>query len=81
MSTVTLQEAQSHLSELIERLEPVEGLTITKDDRPVARLLLIPYTELPRPVLGRCQGMLTIQSEDDSTSLTFLSTCSEALAR
>jgi prevent-host-death family protein len=65
MSTVTLQEAQSHLSELIEKLAPGEGVTITKDDRPVARLVIVPFTEVPRPVLGRCQGMLTVLAEDD----------------
>jgi prevent-host-death family protein len=51
MSTVTLQEAQSHLSELIEKLAPGEGVIITKADRPVARLVMVPYTETPRPVL------------------------------
>ncbi len=65
MGTVTLQEAQSHLSELIEKLAPGEGVTITKDDRPVARLVMVPFTEAPRPVLGRCEGMLTILAEDD----------------
>ncbi len=65
MSQVTLQEAQSHLSELIEKLAPGEGVTITKDDRPVARLVMVPLTETPRPIPGRCQGMLTILAEDD----------------
>ncbi len=65
MSQVTLQEAQSHLSELIEKLAPGEGMTITKDDRPIARLMLIPFTDTPRPIPGRCQGMLTILAEDD----------------
>jgi hypothetical protein len=54
MTQVTLQAAQSHLSELIERLTPGEGVTITKDDRPVARLVFISLTETPRPVPGRC---------------------------
>ncbi len=44
MNTVTLQEAQSHLSELIEKLVPGEGVTITKDNRPVARLVMVPST-------------------------------------
>ena len=65
MGTVTLQEAQSQLPELIDKLAPGEGVTITKDNRPVARLVLVPFTEAPRPVLGRCQGMLTILAEDD----------------
>jgi prevent-host-death family protein len=38
MSTVTLEEAQAHLSELIDRLQPGETLVITRHEKPVARL-------------------------------------------
>ncbi len=37
MSTITLQEAQSTLAELVHRLAPGEGVTITENDRPVAQ--------------------------------------------
>jgi antitoxin (DNA-binding transcriptional repressor) of toxin-antitoxin stability system len=39
MSTVTLEEAQSHLAQLIEQLQPGEEILITRDQKPVARLI------------------------------------------
>ena len=38
MPTVTIEEAQSTLSELIHRLTPGEEVVITENDQPVARL-------------------------------------------
>ncbi len=39
MSSVTLEEAQSHLAQLIEQLQPGEEIVITRDRKPVARLI------------------------------------------
>jgi len=39
MPTVTLEEAQAHLTELIEQLHPGEEIVITRDQKPVARLV------------------------------------------
>ena len=39
MATVTIQEAQARLSDLIHRLSPGEEVVITENDQPVARLL------------------------------------------
>ena len=36
MSSVTLEEAQAYLPQLIERLRPGEEIVITRDDKPVA---------------------------------------------
>ena len=36
---ITVEEAQSHLPELIGRLAPGEEILITQDQRPVARLV------------------------------------------
>ena len=51
MSTITLQEAQANLAELVHRLAPGEGVTITENERPVARLIvpLVGPTRPPRP--------------------------------
>jgi antitoxin (DNA-binding transcriptional repressor) of toxin-antitoxin stability system len=38
MTTVSIQEAQARLSELIHQLTPGEEMVITEDDRPVARV-------------------------------------------
>ncbi len=64
MQTITLEEAQSHLAEIIEKLPPGGEVVITRDDRPVAKLSGAP-AEAPRPIPGRGRGMLTILSEDD----------------
>jgi antitoxin (DNA-binding transcriptional repressor) of toxin-antitoxin stability system len=39
MSTVTVEEAQTKLSELIEGLTPGEEIVITRNERPIARLI------------------------------------------
>lgn len=45
MTTVTLQQAQSTLSELIHRLSPGDEVVITENDRPVARLVPTPEVQ------------------------------------
>lgn len=38
MATVTLQEAQSRLPEIIQQLSPGDELVITENNRPIAKL-------------------------------------------
>jgi antitoxin (DNA-binding transcriptional repressor) of toxin-antitoxin stability system len=38
MSTVTVEEAQAHLPELLERLQPGEEMTITDHGQPLAQV-------------------------------------------
>jgi antitoxin (DNA-binding transcriptional repressor) of toxin-antitoxin stability system len=64
MMTITIEEAQARLPQLIDQLAPGEELVITRDSRPIAQLVGLP-AEMPRPIPGRCKGMLTIVSEDD----------------
>jgi antitoxin (DNA-binding transcriptional repressor) of toxin-antitoxin stability system len=64
MQTITLEEAQRHLTEIIDKLTPGEEVVLTRGDKPVARLVAVPG-EKPRPVPGRGKGMLTVISEDD----------------
>ena len=64
MSIVALAEAQARLPELIHQLSPGEEVVITENHQPVAQLFAL-RTEKPQPVPGRCQGMLTIISDDD----------------
>jgi prevent-host-death family protein len=64
MSTVTIQEAQAKLPDLIRQLTPGAEVVITENNQPVARLVAPPI-EMPRPVPGRCKGMLTILAEDE----------------
>lgn len=39
MATVTLEEAQAHLADLIDKLQPGEEVLITRDAEPVAKLV------------------------------------------
>jgi prevent-host-death family protein len=64
MATVTIQEAQAKLPDLIHTLKPGDEVVITENNQPVAKLVASP-ADKPRPILGRCKGMLTIVAEDD----------------
>jgi antitoxin (DNA-binding transcriptional repressor) of toxin-antitoxin stability system len=64
MTTMTLEEAQAKLPEVIEHLAPGEELIITRDARPVAQLIGLPV-EKPQPVPGRGRGKLAILADDD----------------
>jgi prevent-host-death family protein len=65
MTTVTLEEAQAHLPELIDHLQPGEPLVITRNEKPVARLLAEePPKRKPRKA-GSAKGTLTIIQDDD----------------
>ena len=64
MSTVTLEEAQAHLSELIRTLPAGEEIVITAGELPIARLLSVEVPKL-QPRFGSCKGMMAIISDDD----------------
>jgi antitoxin (DNA-binding transcriptional repressor) of toxin-antitoxin stability system len=68
MTTVTLQEAQATLPDLIHRLAPGDELLVTEDDRPVAKLVAASRPEaVARPrQLGILRGsVLTMEHFDD----------------
>lgn len=63
--TVTLQEAQTHLADLIAKLSPGTELVITQNDRPVAKLVSPPpVSRWPRRP-GSAKGKLIIHADDD----------------
>jgi prevent-host-death family protein len=64
MTTLTLEEAQARLSEVVHRLTPGEEVLITENSQPVAKVIGVP-AEKPRPIPGRAKGMLTILKEDE----------------
>ena len=49
MATVSIEDAQARLPELIEQLHPGEELVITQDQKPVARLIAVGQREGPPP--------------------------------
>ena len=72
MATVTLQEAQAALADLIHRLNPGEEVVITENEQPVAKLMASPV-EKARPHPGRCKGMITLQIGNSTVSNTLCS--------
>ena len=64
MPTMTVEEAQAKLAELIEQLAPGEEVVLTRNARPVTKLVGQPAVA-PRPIFGRGRGKLVVVSEDD----------------
>jgi antitoxin (DNA-binding transcriptional repressor) of toxin-antitoxin stability system len=64
VSTVTLEEVQAHLAELIDELGPGEELVIVRNAVPVAKMVSLTY-DRPRPVPGRGRGKVVVVSDDD----------------
>ena len=64
MPTLTIDEVQSQLPQIIDQLRPGDELVITRNDLPVARLL---GPELPKgvPIYGRGKNMLIAYVDDD----------------
>lgn len=69
MSTATIEEVQSRLPELLDKLAAGEPIVIYRDGKPVACLT----TEFPKgvPIPGRGKGKLTINYEDDENLRDF----------
>lgn len=63
MSTVTIEEAQARLAELIEHLAPGEEVIITQNLQPVAKL--VGQNGSNKPIFGRGRGKIQVVSEDE----------------
>ena len=63
--TVTLEEAQKSLPELIAGLKPGDELVITQNAKPVAQVVPIAQQARAPRQPGSAKGMLTILAEDD----------------
>lgn len=64
-ATVTIEEAQAHLAELISKLSPGQEIVITKNEQPVATLLgqRISIHQPRQP--GSAKGQLIILADDE----------------
>jgi antitoxin (DNA-binding transcriptional repressor) of toxin-antitoxin stability system len=63
MKTITVNEAQSHLAEIIDKLAPEEEVILTRDDKPVATIrATAPPREPPR--LGTLKGTILYIAPD-----------------
>ncbi len=65
MTTVTIEEAQAKLPELIEHLATGEVLIITRNQQPIARLLAEAKPKRRPRKAGSAKGLLTIMADDD----------------
>lgn len=65
MATVTIQEAQTNLPDLIHKLKPGDDLVITENNQPVAKLVSEKPLLQQRPGQGLCKGMMTIAADDE----------------
>jgi prevent-host-death family protein len=64
-ATITVEEAQAKLTELIDRLSPGEEIVLTQNQQPVAKLVGQLSSEWKPRVPGNCKGMITLAVEDD----------------
>ena len=78
MTTVTIQQAQTTLSELIHRLSLGDEVVITENDRPVARL--VPTSEIKKTSsrqLGTMKGTVLYMAPDFDAPLDEFKECME----
>ncbi len=64
-TTISVEEAQARLQDLIRQLAPGEELILTENQQPVAKLVgaqAKPKTSRPGP--GLCKGMITYMAPD-----------------
>ncbi|MGH8060176.1 MAG: type II toxin-antitoxin system Phd/YefM family antitoxin [Candidatus Entotheonellia bacterium] len=64
LPSISIEEAQAKLPEIIGKLGLGEEVVITKDDQPVAELRSIAAGR-PKPRFGSCKGILTVLAEDE----------------
>ena len=78
MTTVTIEEAQAKLPQLIEQLHPGEEITITAHGQPLAQVKKSGRTSWPsvpgtaavsRPGPGLCNGAILYMSPDFDAAL------------
>ena len=67
MTTATVEEVQSHLPELLDKVAAGDQIVIYRDGKPVACLT----SELPKgvPIPGRGKGKVVIYDHEDKSHL------------
>jgi prevent-host-death family protein len=65
MNTISIEEAQAKLAELIDHLAAGESLVITRNQKPVARLTVEEAASRRPRQPGSAKGLLAIIKEDE----------------
>lgn len=63
--TITIQDAQAHLTDVIAKLNPGSEMVITQDGRPVAILIAQSDQQRQPRQPGSAKGKLVIHSENE----------------
>ena len=63
MQAISVEEAQLHLPEILDKLPPGEEIVITRDSKPVAILRATPTRRKPRQ-LGTLKGSVLYMAPD-----------------
>ena len=71
MKTVSVHEAKTHLSRLLERVAAGDEVIISKSGKPVTRLVAI-TTERPKVVLGSDRGKVLLAQDFNEIPEDFL---------
>jgi len=64
MQKVNIDEASTHLSELIEEAISGTEVVITKHEEPIVKLVPISQAK-PKPVFGSAKGLITMSDDFD----------------
>lgn len=65
-TTVSIEEAQAHLAELVSKLVPGEEVVITRNEQPVAKLVGQRTARHQPRQLGSAKGKLLLLADDDA---------------
>jgi len=64
-ASISVEETQAKLPDLIQQLAPGKEIVITQNQQPVAKLVSERLSEHQLRVPGNCQGMIVLAVEDD----------------
>ncbi len=64
MQSITVEEAQDRLSEILDRLPPGEEVVLTRDARPVATIRATPTPARELPQFGTLKGSILFLAPD-----------------
>ena len=63
--TVTIEEAQGHLDELIEKAHAGDEVILAKDDKPVAKIVSLQREPKQRRIWGEYRGRIWMSDDFD----------------